>query len=91
MATFKFGGPYRVSKAREKKVSYGRIACGTIPDRMTPKSAQSAKPTMLQPCLHKQGSKRVIFRSGQNRGQNASIPTNLAPKFRALDALQTLL
>ena len=37
------------------------------------------------------GRQNVIFRSGLNRGQSASIPKNLVPKFRALDALQTLL
>ena len=35
--------------------------------------------------------RRVIFRTGLYRGQTASIPTNLVPKFWASDALQTLL
>ena len=62
-----------------------------MPDRMAPKSAQSVGQNMLQPCLRKEGSKTVIFRSGQNRGQSALILTNLVPKFRATDALQTFL
>ena len=37
------------------------------------------------------GPDGVIFRSGQNRGQSASIPTILVPKFWASDALKTLL
>ena len=37
------------------------------------------------------GPSRDIFRTELYRGQSASIPTNLVPKFRASDALQTLL
>ena len=37
------------------------------------------------------GRQSVIFRTGLKRGQSASIPTNLVPKIRASDALQTFL
>ena len=81
MATFKYGGPYRVSKAREKKVSYGRITCGTIPDRMTPKSAQSAQPNMLYPCLRKQRSKPGHFSIGAKPGSKCFDPDKFGTKI----------
>ena len=41
---------------KSKKVSYGRSACGNIPDRMT----------SVQPCLRKHDRNKGVFQSGLN-------------------------